>query len=77
MPKYRHVNYKHVCDMVVTITKIKGEPQPLKLLVDDLSRHMNLGIDATRVKNMLGDKVVEWNDVTEDGFFRTTTLVVP
>jgi len=45
--------------MISTVVAIKGEPQPLKLLVDDLSRHMKLGIDATRVYSMLGDKIVE------------------
>jgi hypothetical protein len=76
MPKYRKVNYSHVRDMVVTITKIKGEPQLLKLLVDDLSRHMSLGIDTHRVMRLLGDKVVE--KVEQDGDVRrVTTLVIP
>jgi len=76
MPKYKHVNYNHVRDMVLTITKIKGEPQLLKLLVDDLSRYMSLGIDTHRVMMLLGDKVVE--KVEQDGDVRrVTTLVIP
>jgi hypothetical protein len=75
MPKYKHVNYNHVRDMVVTITKIKGEPQLLKLLVDDLSRHMSLGIDTHRVMRLLGDKVVEKCEYI-DGVMKVTTLVV-
>ena len=76
MPRYKHVNYRHVCDMVRTITEIKGTPQPLRLLVDDLSRHMSLGIDTSRVMRLLGDKVVE--KVEQDGDVRrVTTLVIP
>jgi hypothetical protein len=75
MPKYKHVNYNHVRDMVVTITKIKGEPQLLKLLVDDLSRHMSLGIDTHRVMRLLGDKVVEKCEYI-DGVMKVTTMVV-
>ena len=75
MVKYKKVNYSHVRDMVVTITKIKGEPQPLKMLVDDLSRHMSLGIDTHRVMQMLGDKVVEKCEYV-DGVMKVTTLVV-
>jgi hypothetical protein len=76
MPKYKHVNYKHVCDMVKKVTLIKGSPQPLRLLVDDLSRHTGLGIDTSRVRQMLGDKVVE--KVEQDGDVRrVTTLVIP
>ena len=75
MPKYKHVNYKHVCDMVKKVTLIRGEPQPLRLLVDDLSRHTGLGIDTSRVRQMLGDKVVEKYEY-QDGVLKTTTLVV-
>ena len=75
MPKYKHVNYNHVRDMVLTITKIKGEPQLLKLLVDDLSRHMSLGIDTHRVMRLLGDKVVEKCEYI-DGVMKVTTMVV-
>jgi len=76
MPKYRKVNYSHVRDMVVTITRMKGSPQPLKTLVDDLSRYMSLGIDTCRVQRLLGNKVVE--KVEQDGDVRrVSTWVIP
>ena len=76
MPKYKKVNYKHVCDMVKKVTSIKGEPQSLRLLVSDLSRHTGLGIDTYRVKMLLGDKVVE--KIEQDGDVRRiVTLVIP
>ena len=76
MPKYKHVNYRKVSDMVLKVTLMKGSPQPLKPLVDDLSRHTGLGIDTSRVRQMLGDKVVE--KVEQDGDVRrVTTLVIP
>ena len=62
--------------MVKKVTLIKGEPQSLRLLVSDLSRHTGLGIDTIRVRNMLGNKVVE--KVEQDGDVRRiTTLVIP
>jgi hypothetical protein len=45
--------------MVLRVAQIKGQPMPLKALVDDLSRNMNLGIDTVRVFQGLGSKAVE------------------
>ena len=86
MPKYKKVNYKHVCDMIKTITTIRGEPQSLKELVSDLSSQRKLGIDTVRVCQMLGDKIVEKVEEVpiygKDGnyectLYRTVTMVKP
>lgn len=86
MVRYKHVNYDDIAYMVLKATQIKGSPQPLRLLVNDLSRHMDLGIDASRVARKLGSKVVErYEDYPVygiDGNVETlikkvTTMVVP
>ena len=59
MPRYDHVQYGKVCAMIEKVVAIKGTQVPLTPMVNDLSRYMKLGIDTTRVKRMLGDKVVE------------------
>lgn len=55
---------------------IKDEPLSLKALVSDLSRHTGLGIDASRVKEMLGDKVVEMKELDHDVMI-VTDMVIP
>lgn len=74
--RYKKVKYSKVCDMVKKVTAIKGEPQPLKELVSDLSRHMGVGIDTVRVYQMLGDKVVEKVELV-NGVMKVTAMVIP
>jgi len=63
--------------MVYKVVQIYGQPMPLKALVGDLSRNMNLGIDTKRVFDGLGSKVVEKVEDLPNGVRRVTTLVVP
>lgn len=73
---HKKVRYGSICSMIQKVVVIKNEPLSLKALVSDLSRHTGLGIDASRVKEMLGDKVVEMKEL-DQGVLIVTDMVIP
>ncbi len=86
MPKYKPIDYRDICDMVETITKMKGEPQRLADVISSIEKHMDIGVNPVKVCHMLRHKIVEREeDVPVYGLDgnvecyvrKITTLVIP